>query len=290
MSAALESGAGWVRVAIEAAACAEPELAALEAGRAVPGGAGVGRVVEAGEGGAHLVSRRVLVGPFHGCGECDLCRRARPQACAAGVLLGATAPGVLGGSVLARARWVVPLDGGLALEGPLAALVPREAADAYALLARAGAGAGDRVAVAGRGPVASLARALARRRGIRTDGDGPLTAVLVATDEPRGLADAADAPLVVALARGDLSAGIAPDRVAALLAAGGALVGMPGAHPDFYPEVAALAVKGELDLAGAATVIEKPDPLTDREALAILIRAALDIGRALVVALRSSAG
>ncbi len=285
MSAASECGAGQVRVAVEAVACAEPELVALEAGRAAPGGAAVGRVVEVGEGAAHLLSRRVLVGPLHGCGECDVCRRARPHACAAGVVLGATAPGALGGSVLAGARWVVPLDGGLALDGPLAALVPREAADAYALLARAGAGAGDRIAVTGRGPVAGLVRALARRRGVKTDGEGPASAVLVASDDPLALADAPEAPLVVALARGDLTPGISRDRVAALLSAGGALVGMPAAHPDFYPEVAALAVKGELDLAGAATVIEKSDPLADREALMTLIRAALAEDRALVVAL-----
>jgi hypothetical protein len=290
VSHALDCGAGWVRVAVEAAACAEPELAALEAGRAAPGGAAVGRVVEAGEGGAHLVSRRVLVGPLHGCGECDVCRRARPHACADGVVLGATAPGALGGSVLARARWLVPLDGGLLLEGPLAALVPREAADAYALLARAGAGAGDRVAISGRGPVAQLVRSLARRRGVKTDGDGPPAALLVASDDPRALADAPDAPLVVALARGDLAPGISRDRVAALLSAGGALVGMPAAHPDFYPEVAALAVKGELDLASAATVIDKSDPLGDREALAILIRAALADDRALIVSLSPRSG
>jgi D-arabinose 1-dehydrogenase-like Zn-dependent alcohol dehydrogenase len=286
VSAASECGAGWVRVAVEAAACAEPELSGLEAGRAAPGGAAVGRVVEAGEGGAHLLARRVLVGPFHGCGECDVCRRARPQACADGALLGATAPGALGGSVLARARWVVPLDGGLALDGPLAALVPREAADAYALLARAGAGAGDRVAITGRGPVARLARALALRRGVKTDADGPVSAYLAASDDPRSLADTPEAPLVVALARRDLAPGISRERVASLLCAGGALVGMPGAHPDFYAEVAALAVKGELDLAGAATVIDKPDPLADRDALAALIRAALADDRALVISLQ----
>lgn len=288
MNGAPACGAGWVRVAVEAAACAEPELAALTADRAVPGGAAVGRVVDAGEGGAHLLARRVLVGPFQGCGECDACRRARPHACGSGAILGLTAPGALGGSVLARARWVVPLDEGLALDGPLAALVPREAADAYALLARAGVGAGDRVAVVGRGPVARLARALARRRGIKTDSDGPPAAVLVASDDPRALADAPEAPLLVALARRDLSAGISGERVAALLAAGGALVGMPGAHPDLYSEVAALAVKGELDLADAATVIESRDPLADRAALAALIRAALDVDRALVVALQAA--
>ncbi len=289
MTSALACDAGWVRVVVEAVACAEPELAALAAG-AVPGGAAVGQVVEAGEGGAHLVGRRVLVGPFHGCGECDVCRRARPHACPSGAILGASAPGALGGSLLARARWVVPLDGGLALDGPLAALVPREAADAYALLARSGAGAGDRVAIVGHSPVARLARALAHRRGIKTDSDGPLSAVLVATDDPRALADAPSAPVVVVLARHDLTDGISAARVASLLAGGGALLGMPAAHPDFYSEVAALAVKGELDLADTATVIELRDPLADRPALAELIRAALAIDRALVIALPPSAG
>ncbi|HEU5058354.1 MAG TPA: alcohol dehydrogenase catalytic domain-containing protein, partial [Kofleriaceae bacterium] len=141
-------GPGWVRVAVEAAACAEPELAALEAGAPAPGGAAGGRVVEAGEGAAHRRDRRVRVGPHQGCGECDLCRRARPHACAGGTRLGGDAPGALSGHVAARARWTLPLEGGLALEGPSAALVAREAAAAYALLARAGVGPGDRVAVA----------------------------------------------------------------------------------------------------------------------------------------------
>ena len=279
-------GAGWVRVAVEAASCAEPELAALEAGVPAPGGAAVGRVVEAGEGAAHLVSRRVLVGPHQGCGECDVCRRARPHACSAGATLGASLAGTLGGEVVARARWTLPLDGGLELDGPSAALVPREAADAYALLARAGAGAGDRMVIAGRGPVARLAHQLARRRGVRTEGDGIAGAVLVASDDPRDLSTVPDgALLVVALARGDLAAGLVPSRVAALLAAGGALVGVPAAHPDLYPEVAALAVKGELDLADAATLVEIADPLADRPALAQLIRVSLENGRALVVSL-----
>jgi len=179
---------------------------------------------------------------------------------------------------------VLPLDGGLDLAGPLAALVPREVADGYALLARAGAGAGERVAIAGRGPVARLARALAVRRGIRIDDDGPAGAVLVAGGpEALAAAIASGATLVVALARFDLTDGIAADRVAALLAAGGALVGVPAAHPDLYPEVAALAVKGELDLAEAATVVSIQSPLADRDALVQLIRASLDNGRALVV-------
>jgi threonine dehydrogenase-like Zn-dependent dehydrogenase len=278
-------GPGWVRIAVEAAACAEPELAALDAANPAPGGAAVGRVVEAGEGAAHLVARRVLVGPHQGCGECDVCRRARPHACAASAALGAAAAGALSGEVVARARWALPLDGGLELDGPSAALVPREAADAYALIARAGLGAGDRVAVIGRGPVARFARAIARRRGAREGGDGAPTAILVASDDPRDLAAVPDgaAPLVAVLARVDLAAGIAPARVAALLAAGGALVGVPAAHPDLYPEVAALAVKGEIDLADAATTVELPSPLADRPALAALIRAAVEEGRALVV-------
>jgi D-arabinose 1-dehydrogenase-like Zn-dependent alcohol dehydrogenase len=285
--------AGWVRVAVEAAACAEPELAGLEGG-AVPGGAAVGRVTHAGEGAAHLAGRRVLVGTIQACGECDLCRRARPHACPARVELGDSAPGALGGEVVARARWVLPLEGGLDLPGPLAALIAREAVDAYALLARAGVGAGDRVAILGRGPVAQLLRALARVRGIRevipSGEEGEPGAVLVASSEPADLTfalDVAAAPgaVRVVLARGDLAAGVTPGRVAALLAGGGALIGMPAGHPDFFAEVAALVAKGELDLAPAAEVIETGQPLADRSALAGRIRDALAGGRALVVAM-----
>lgn len=273
-------GGARVRVAVEAAVCAEPELAALERGGSVaPGGAAVGRVVSAGEGAAHLSGRRVLVPAIDGCGECDRCRRALPFACEAGTRLGETAPGALGGEVTVRARWALPLDGGLEIAGPLAALVAREAADAYALAARVGLAAGDRVRVHGSGPVAALLHQHARLRGARVVDEADKH--LVAGDLTRAIDAAGAGAVVVALARGALDAAGA----GALLARGGALLGVTAAHPDLLPEVAALVVKGELDLAAVGEVWECRSPLDQRDELMARTRAALAAGRALVVTL-----
>ena len=43
--------------------------------------------------------------------------------------------------------------------------------------------------------------------------------------------------------------------VAGVLAADGAVLGVAGAHPDLIPEVAAMAVRGDIDLAAAASVV-----------------------------------
>ena len=296
-----ELAAGQVQVAVEAVACAEPELAALDAGAAgggapAPGGAVVGRVVSAGEEAAHLQGARVLVGPLQACGECDACRRGATFACPARLVLGESAAGGLAGEVLARARWAVPLDGGLDLPGALAALVPREAVDAHAMIARAGLGAGDRCLVVGGGPVATLARQVAAARGAHegapaAEAGGPLAAILWTGGDPTTLASALARPdpavTLVMLARSGSSAalsGVEPERLDQLLAAGGTVAGVPGAHPDLVPEVAAMAVKGELDLAAAAAVW-RPEgpPLAQAEELARRLRAALGAGRALVV-------
>jgi D-arabinose 1-dehydrogenase-like Zn-dependent alcohol dehydrogenase len=316
-----------VAVQVEAAVCAGPELAAFERllddargghveGRGaslVPGGAAVGRVVAAGDGAGHLAGRRVVVGPLDPCGECERCRRGLPFACPHGRVLGATAPGALGGRVLVRARWVTELQAGdapsgraLVCDGPLAALLAREAADAYALYARAGMAAGEAVIVLGRGPVARLLVQIAEARGARVlaasaadepsaaerarahadehaAGGRPLkiAAVPEQGDDELGLAVRLAGPgaLVAVLTRSHL----APPgpEVGALLAGGGALVGVPAAHPDLVPEVAALAARGELDLAAAAEVVEH-EPL-DPAALAARTRAALASGKALVL-------
>jgi D-arabinose 1-dehydrogenase-like Zn-dependent alcohol dehydrogenase len=295
-----------IRVQVEAAACAEPELAAFESpDRAVaPGGACVGQVVDAGDGAAHLRGRRVLVGPLDPCGECERCRRGLPFACADGRVLGASAPGALAGQVVVRGRWVTELAADLDVAGPLAAVIAREAADAYALYARSGLAAGEPALVLGTGPVARLLLDIASARGARVvaasaaeagsaeraaahlaEHGGRPAKILVApvgADE-LGLALRLAGPgaLVAALARtpslgGDTSA------VAALLAGGGALVGVPAAHPDLIPEVAALAVKNEIDLAAAADVQPAGSAPNDA-ARALATRAALARARALVL-------
>ena len=316
---------GWVEIAVEAAIVAEPELAALALedrdAAPAPGGAAVGRVVAAGEGAEHLVGRRVLVGPLAACGECERCRRGAPFACTRGEVLGQTTAGALAGTALAPARWLCPLAGGdsgdsgdqqpgaLDLPGPLSALVPREAVDAYALCARASVAAGEPVIVVGRGPVAALAMQLAAARGarpVRVSAHGPgglegahtavrahleergaanrPTPVLAASSDPvnqaAALALAGPGSLVAILARPPLLPEATPAaQVAALLTGGGALLAVPAGHPDLMPEVAALAVRGELDLAACAEVAPAGPP-ADMLARA---RQALAAGRALVV-------
>jgi D-arabinose 1-dehydrogenase-like Zn-dependent alcohol dehydrogenase len=304
-----------IRVAVEAAVCAEPELAWLGAAQpaCAPGGAAVGRVVATGEGAAHLAGSRVLVGPLDPCGECERCRRGLPFACADGRTLGRTAPGALAGEIEVGARWVTELAGGLTVDGPLAALLAREAADAYALHARAGLAAGEPAVVLGRGPVACLLTQIASARGARVvaasagephsvervlahlaehAGGGRPVKILAAAggavdDDELGLALRLARPgaLIASLARAPRPTDATAGDIAALLAGGGALVGMPAAHPDLVPEVAALAVKGELDLAAAAEVHPAGGGLAGPDALAGATRAALAAGRALVVVL-----
>lgn len=313
---------GWVEIAVEAAIVAEPELAALAAAdrdaaaAPVPGGAAVGRVSATGEGAEHLQGRRVLVGPLAACGECERCRRGAPFACARGEVLGRTVDGALGGRVAAPARWLCPLAGGatgggpgaLDVPGPLAALVPREAVDAYALCARASVAAGEPVIVVGRGPVAALAMQTAATRGARpvkvtAQGPGGLEAaraaarahleergapdrpapVLAASSDPvdqaAAVALAGPGSLVAVLARSPVAPEAMPAaEVAALMAAGGALLAVPAGHPDLMPEVAALAVRGELDLGACAEVA----PAGDAADMIAGARAALATGRALI--------
>jgi threonine dehydrogenase-like Zn-dependent dehydrogenase len=307
-----------IRVQVEAAVCAEPELASLGSPveGVAPGGAAVGRVADAGEDAAHMRGCRVLVGPFDPCGECERCRRGLPFACGEARALGRSAPGALAGEVVVRARWATALAGGLEVDGPLAALLAREAADAYTLYARCGLAAGEPAVVLGRGPVARLAAQIAAARGARVvaasagepDATERVTAHLAehagggrpikiiaaaggaAIDDELGFALRLARPgtLVAALARSPaatpearLAARIDGAEIAALLAGGGALVGVPGAHPDLLPEVAALAVKGEIDLSAAAEV---QHAIIDPIALAAATRAALAAGRALIVA------
>ncbi|HTE55326.1 MAG TPA: alcohol dehydrogenase catalytic domain-containing protein [Kofleriaceae bacterium] len=314
----MAEAADRIRIRVEAAVCAGPELAALAAGAwtFAPGGAAVGHVVDAGEGAAHLAGRRVVVGPVDACGECERCRRGVPFACPDGALLGHGAPGALAGEIVVRARWVTELGNGLEIDGPLAALIAREAADAYALCARAGLAAGEPAVVLGRGPVARLLLQIARARGARAvaasaaaDGaDAALETVRAHIAEhagggrpvkifavPEGEADAVELELAVDLAgpgalvavlsRPIGSDGRTPDMTA-LLAGGGAVVGVPAAHPDLVPEVAALAVRGEIDLAAIGEVY-RPEPgqplLAHPAALAERARAALAAGRALIV-------
>lgn len=109
-------------------------------------------------------------------------------------------------------------------------------------------------------PASQTAEALRSAAGAAGHGERPgCIFVTGAAAEDRGLALAAMRPgsRLVLLARRALGL---PDRgplldIDAVADADGTLVGVAGAHPDLLPEVAALAVRGELDLAGAAEVV-----------------------------------
>lgn len=285
-SAAQQAGDSAI-VAVEAASVG-PDAWARTA--AAPGLAAVGRVVDGGPGAAHLLGQRVLAGRFAPCGECDVCRRGGAVVCPTGEALGATL-GALGdghGRLAAPARWLIPLEGPLAVAGAAAAVLGWEAALAYALYARAGVGPREPVVVIGDDPVASLLRqilaakhasvldvaaataddaddvrarlvaaAAAAGHGARpwkvleTTGEAALRARALAIAGPRA---------VVALAA---PPGAAPVTDAAATSAALArevtIVGVAGAHPDLLTEVAALAVRGELDPVGAAELVPLED-------------------------------
>jgi hypothetical protein len=253
--------------------------------------------VQSGDGAGHLDSARVLIGPLSPCGECDACRRGAVRACPDRLVLGENTPGALAGEVVVRARWLFPLGGGFDVPGPLAALIPREASDGYALCAGAGLAAGDRFAVVGRGPAAALARQVAVARGGReapeqAAGAEPPGLLLAAHPDAaeleRHLASPGPLARVAWLARDPSEPAIEAlgRRLGHLLAAGGTVLGIASAHPDLVPEVAALAVRGELDLESASDRYRPDgDPLLDPPALAERIRHAIARGRALVVEL-----
>lgn len=237
----------------------------------------VGRVTEAGPGGQHVLGARVVVGTHQPCGDCDVCRRGGAPVCPAVRTIDATGP-----RVTARARWVLVLDDTLHVPGPAAALLGGPAALAYALYARAGVGPGDPAVVIGDGAVARLLVDVLIAKGVtpiawtanadlaswaadrgatvvRSDDDaraalarhGVRPARLFACDRSdqaaaRAIALAGPRAVVAVLA------GATQLDIAGALAREVTVLGVVGAHPDLLPELAALAVRRELDLAGAA--------------------------------------
>lgn len=295
-----------VRIAVESSVLGGPERRLVPG--VTPGGAAVGSVVATGQGATELHGKRVLVGPDMGCGECDVCRRAGVVVCPRGATLGRTADGTLASAVIARARWVCVLDGGLSIPGPEAALVAREAAWAYALFVRAGVGPGEPVIIVGQGVVARFLVDIAVARGTRPlvaaegrpgwqawvqdrggiavswsagqardalraaaagsgHGERPWQVFETSADiDSRRLALSVAGPgaRVTMLARRAMGYGAPGDALDldTTLDLDGSILGVAGAHPDLLPEVAALVVRGELDVAGAARVVE-PDALAD---------------------------
>jgi threonine dehydrogenase-like Zn-dependent dehydrogenase len=276
----------------------EVEAAWLPPGASGPhvaGAAAIGRIVEAGDAAAGLRDRRALVGPTLGCGECAVCRRAAVAACPRGQTLGRDRDGALAERVLARGRWLCPLDERMPLAPLTGALVAGPAARAYAAYARAGLAPNLPAIVIGRGPVARALARIAVARGARVtiaapDEPADAVAARVAADasgggDPPTIFDAGE-PGGAALAHALLApaatlvllAGEAPAALdlGALAARQATAIGVAGAHPDLATELAALVVRGELaldDLAQPIAWAELPAlPALDPTRAAIVVR------------------
>jgi threonine dehydrogenase-like Zn-dependent dehydrogenase len=207
--------------------------------------------------------------------------------------LGRDVDGAFAGRVTARRRWACPLDGALAeaAPGPEAAALPREAALAYALFARAGVAPGEVAIWLGDGPVAAFGVDIAGARGAHA---------LVLTAEERGLAPdellvavrrraeaagqsgwgwkvfevsgragwrrralalAGGSGGLAALAAGSL-VGVDEDEamaLAGLVDGEGTVVTVAAPHPDLVPELAAMAQKREIDLVARVRVARIAD-------------------------------
>lgn len=301
-------GPGRVAIAVEAVAL--DDVSATPRGR-VPGTAAVGTVTAVGPAADEWLGARVLVPALEGCGECERCRRGGVAVCAAGSHRGVTGPGALATAITAGARWLVRLDGGLALPGPAAAGLGAELAWAYALYARASLGPRDPVVILGAGARARAAAAIATAKGatavVATDdaataarlgerqcpihtaaieealaaaGADPRPRKLLVTDG-RHLEAAlrvANPRATVVVAAAPTGPMLAPLEVA--LAGEVTIAGVAGCHPDLLPELAALAVRGDLALADLVDVV----PLAELSA-ALAARADRPTATGLVVEL-----
>jgi 6-hydroxycyclohex-1-ene-1-carbonyl-CoA dehydrogenase len=298
-----------VVIAVEAVTIDGVDLARARAGTTLaPGRAAVGRVIATGEQATALLDRRVLVGPHLPCGECDVCRRGSAVVCPTGAALGATVPGAFADQVAVAARWVVPLEGPLAIAGPAAALLGGAAAFGYAFYARAGVGPREPTVVLGDGAVARCLVEVLVARGAPPvvlvghdrsgDSDGWRSWLEAHGATVVAIPDGATSDAIRERARGALDlrgqgvrpwyvfetggaaaaqslaiaiAGPGATVVLAAPAATGAptgavdlgtaldreltIISVAGAHPDLLVDVAALAIRGELDLGAAAEVV-----------------------------------
>lgn len=259
-------------------------------------GAGIGRVTDAGERAAVLRGKRVLVGPIDPCGECEVCRRGGAPVCPLARRRETTAEH----TITAMARWVVALGDGLELPAAGAA-VPGAIALAYTLYARTGIGPREPVVITGASPVARFLVEILLAKGatiaVVVDPDATAWAdwLLGKGVAIARTAQADDARATCIAAFGAHGLGGKPWRVIATtgetLALGAALAGpratltvlapiaaLPGdlaarevtvitvaaAHPDLVVEVAAMCVKGDIDLAVA------PGPTGDHRAIVSL--------------------
>jgi D-arabinose 1-dehydrogenase-like Zn-dependent alcohol dehydrogenase len=257
------------------------EVVGIDIEGAQPSGAAVGRVDDAPEKSAVLLGKRVLVGPFDPCGQCDVCRRGGASVC-----LWAKPRGTGGYKrVRASTRWLVALDTGLELPVPAAAAIAGDIALAYTLYARAGVAPRDPVVIVGANAITRFLVEILVAKSI--------TPIVVAAAGDfaswlgsKGVAVADDRESVIqALARQGLgvnrpprvfachpetlstAVGLATNRATLTVLADRPLPDLPGnllarevtitsvaaAHPDLFVEAAAMCAKGEIDLVGGTT-------------------------------------
>ncbi|WP_179504932.1 MULTISPECIES: zinc-binding alcohol dehydrogenase family protein [unclassified Sphingomonas] len=108
-----------------------------------------GEVVEAPAGSAFRAGQTVTINPYLPCGKCVACRRGKPNCCVNIAVLGVHADGGLCEWIAVPEQAVMDVDG---LSFDEAAMIEFLAIGAHAV-ARAGVTAGDRVLVAGAGPI-----------------------------------------------------------------------------------------------------------------------------------------
>jgi len=259
------------------------ELVGIALEAVQPNGAGVGIVDDASEGAAMLLGKRVLVGAFDPCGQCDVCRRGGAAVCPFAKRHPA------GARRRASSRWVVGLEAGLELPLPAAAAVAGDVATAYTIYARTGLAPREPVVILGATAIARFLVEIVRAKGItptvivedaafgdwllgkgaavvRSDDaslPGAVTAAIAAqgvgarpwrviATEPAALHRAA----MLAGPRATLTAFAerdAPALPGELVTREVTLIGVAGPHPDLIVEAAAMCVKGEIDLVGGVT-------------------------------------
>lgn len=248
------------------------------------GPAGVGRVIEAGEHGAVLLGKRVLVGPIDPCGECEVCRKGGAPVCPL-----ALRRDTLGSRATVAARWLVGLGNGLELPDAIAARVPGDIALAYTIYARTNLAPREPVVVVGSGDVARFLVQILVAKGIVPTvvvdpaGDSTLAdlalavgaaiarigadtseadarAVVFATFAAQQIGNRPWRVLATTPAAIPRAAGLAgpratltvvaggPDLPAALVAREVTILTVAIAHPDLVVEAAALCVKGDVTL------------------------------------------
>lgn len=143
------------------------DVPALFPAGTVPGHEMAGSISAVGEGvQGWSAGDRVSVLPFAQCGECDACRGGREQVCgvavANGVGLGTGRPGGYAERVVVDAQMLFALPA--AVDDQAGTLVEPTAVAVHAL-ARAGAIAGERLAIIGAGPIGILTALVAREQG-----------------------------------------------------------------------------------------------------------------------------